>query len=91
MNWIAEQFEKLKARVEEHIPAAHKALNDLGSKVDGTAAFVSSAVSSVESKVSSVESRLGNLESVAVRGVELRVQALEMKLAELAQAKAIAP
>ncbi len=66
MNWIAEQFEKLKTRVEAHIPAVNGELNSLGSRVEGVESFTQQAVVSVEN----------------------RVKALELKVAELAQAKA---
>jgi hypothetical protein len=55
MNWIAEQFEKLKARVEAHIPATNKALNDLDSRVSGAETFTQKAVTSVEGRVAALE------------------------------------
>lgn len=66
MNWIAEQFEKLKERVEAHIPAVNSELNSLGSRVSGVETFTQQAVTSVENSV----------------------KALELKVAELARAKA---
>jgi hypothetical protein len=66
MNWIAEQFEKLKARVEAHIPAVHGELTSLGARVSGVEIFTGQAVTSIEN----------------------RCKALELKVAELSQAKA---
>ena len=33
MNWIAEQFQKLKVLVEEHVPATNKRLEQLEARV----------------------------------------------------------
>lgn len=84
MNWIAEQFEKLQARVEAHIPAAHKALNDVSARMDqvesNTQSGVAGAVSYVGQAVTSMESKISSAES--------RVRALELQVAALMQAKA---
>ncbi len=55
MNWIAQQFEQLKARVEAHIPATHKALNDLDTRVSGAETYTQKAVESVEARVQKLE------------------------------------
>jgi hypothetical protein len=55
MNWIAEQFEKLKARVEAHIPATNKALNDLNERVTGAETYTDKAVASLEARVQALE------------------------------------
>ena len=55
MNWIAEQFEKLKARVEAHIPATNNALNDLDSRIWGAETYTQKAVESVEGRVKALE------------------------------------
>jgi len=55
MNWIAQQFDALKARVEAHIPATNKALNDLDSRVSGAELFTQKAVESVEARVKALE------------------------------------
>lgn len=73
MNWIAEQFEKLKARVEAHIPATNKALNDLDSRLSGVEHFTSSAVADIESRTKSAFEQ----EQKTVASVEARVTALE--------------
>lgn len=78
MNWIAEQFEKLKARVEAHIPATNKALNDLNARVSGAETYTQKAVQSVEARVSELENRPPSLQVLA--SVNARVEALEQQL-----------
>jgi hypothetical protein len=58
MNWIAEQFEKLKARVEAHIPVVNNELNSLNSRVAGVETFTQQAVASVENRVKAMELKL---------------------------------
>jgi len=55
MNWIAQQFEALKERVEAHIPATHKALNDLDTRVTGAETYTQQAVVSLEERVKALE------------------------------------
>jgi hypothetical protein len=58
MNWIAQQFEELKARIEAHIPATHKALNDLDARVTGAETYTQKSVESLEARVVALESAL---------------------------------
>ena len=55
MNWIAQQFEALKERVETHIPATHKALNDLDTRISGAETYTQQAVVSLEARVKALE------------------------------------
>jgi len=55
MNWIAEKFEELKARVEAHIPATHKALNELDARISGAERYTLSAVEALEARVKALE------------------------------------
>lgn len=55
MNWIAQQFEALQARVEAHIPATHKALNDLDARVSGAEAYTQKSVESLEARIKALE------------------------------------
>jgi len=57
MNWIAQQFEALKERVEKHIPATHKALNDLDTRITGAETFTQQAVASLEERVKALEDK----------------------------------
>ena len=57
MNWIAEQFEKLKARVEEHIPATHAALNTLNTRMEGVEIYTQKAVASLEERLKALEQK----------------------------------
>jgi len=65
MNWIAQQFESLKARVEAHIPATHKALNDLDTRISGAETFTQQAVASVEARVKALEELAQQLHKAA--------------------------
>jgi hypothetical protein len=55
MNWIAQKFEELKARVEAHIPATHQALNELNSRVTGVENYTQAAVASLEERLKALE------------------------------------
>jgi hypothetical protein len=57
MNWIAQQFEELKARIEAHIPATHKALNDLDTRVSGAETYTQKSVESLEARVAALEAQ----------------------------------
>jgi hypothetical protein len=55
MNWIATAFEQLKARVEAHIPATNKALNDLDQRVTGAETYTQKSVESLEARIAALE------------------------------------
>jgi len=57
MNWIAQQFEQLKERVEAHIPATHKALNDLDTRVSGAETYTQQSVESLTARIAALEAR----------------------------------
>jgi hypothetical protein len=54
-NWIVEQFDALKARIEAHIPATNKALNDLDARVSGAETYTQQSVESLGSRVAALE------------------------------------
>lgn len=56
MNWIAQQFEQLKERIEKHIPATNQALNDLNARVTGAETYTQQSVESLDSRVKALES-----------------------------------
>jgi len=56
-NWIAPEFEQLKARVEAHIPATHKAFNQLREEVEGAKTYTQRAVESLEARVAALEAK----------------------------------
>lgn len=58
MNWIAQQFEALKERVEAHIPATHQALNELDTRVTGAETYTQKSVESLEARVAALEAKL---------------------------------
>jgi len=55
MNYIAQAFEQLKERIEAHIPATNKALNDLDARVTGTETYTQKSVESLESRIAALE------------------------------------
>jgi polyhydroxyalkanoate synthesis regulator phasin len=57
MNWIAQQFEQLKERIEAHIPATNKALNDLDARVSGAETYTQKSVESLEARVAALEAQ----------------------------------
>ncbi len=57
MNWIAQKFEELKARVEAHIPAVHSELNSLASRVSGVETYTQHAVASLEERIKALETK----------------------------------
>jgi hypothetical protein len=55
-NWIVEQFEALKTRIEAHIPATNKALNDLDARVTGAESYTQQSAASLDSRLKVLES-----------------------------------
>ncbi|MGH8210657.1 MAG: hypothetical protein ACRETD_06680 [Steroidobacteraceae bacterium] len=57
MNWIAQKFEELKARVEAHIPATNKALSDLDTRISGAETYTQQAVVSLKARMTALEQK----------------------------------
>jgi hypothetical protein len=57
MNWIAQQFEALKERIEAHIPATNKALNDLNDRVSGAETYTQKSVESLGARLAALEAQ----------------------------------
>ena len=55
MNWIAQKFDELKARVEKHIPATNKRFDDIESSVMGLKSYTQAAVGSLEERLKALE------------------------------------
>ena len=55
MNWIVEAFIALKERVEAHIPATNKALNELDTRLSGAETYTQKSVESLEARVAKLE------------------------------------
>jgi len=55
MNWIATAFQELKARVEAHIPATNKALNDLDQRVSGVETYTQQSVQHLTERLAALE------------------------------------
>lgn len=55
MNWIVTEFEKLKARLEAHIPATNSALNTLNDRVSGVETYTQKSVESLEARIEALE------------------------------------
>jgi predicted nucleic acid-binding Zn-ribbon protein len=79
MNWIAEQFEKLKARVEAHIPATNKALNDLDRRISGTETYTQKAVENLESRLNALEQKNATVTHQGIVNLDQRVKTLESR------------